>query len=287
MGYREYLERWFGKFEEYRATGEGKGVRGQLVLAINPKEERLAAIVEAIHTASLLHDDVIDRAETRRGRPSVNAQFGEFTSVMLGDLLYSRAFAELTSYPEPVARKIAESVYLLAEGELEDVKLSRGLNLDLDRYFQMVYKKTGALIEGACWSSSYLRGWDPEPFGRYGRNLGIAFQLIDDLLDLVGDPAVTGKPTFEDFAEGKCTYPYLLLFQQLPPTEREQLKGLYRRTPTDRERRWILEQLERYQIPAQVRERARELVEEGVAGIRRYPVPELVELAEQLLKRER
>jgi octaprenyl-diphosphate synthase len=287
MDYQDYLNRWFGEFEEYHHIGKGKGVRAKLVEIINPDQPKLGAIVESIHTASLLHDDVIDRAETRRGLPSINAKFGDFTAIMLGDIFYSRAFRELVAYPQEVAEKVANAVYLLSQGELEDVKLSKNLNLDRKAYFSMIYKKTASLIEATCWSSAHLRRWEGEPFGLYGKNIGLAFQLIDDLLDIVGDPKVVGKPVMEDFAEGKTTLPYILLFERLPQPQREYLKSLYRKKLTPEEQNWIKGEMVERGVIDEVKKIAQRLVEEGKRAIAPYNLPQLFHIADRIITREK
>ena len=168
MGYFEIMDEMFNEFEEYKDIQKGKGIRGRLITIIDPKAEKLAAVVESIHLASLLHDDVIDEADTRRGVKSINAKYGEFTAVMLGDIIYSRAFYELIDFGSEIAKTVSKAVYLLSQGELEDVKLSNSINLNRDKYMQMIYKKTASLIEAACKAAAISAGYDQEKFALYG-----------------------------------------------------------------------------------------------------------------------
>lgn len=283
----QIMDSFFGEFEEYLEIPKGKGVRGQLVLTINPEAEKLAAIVESIHLASLLHDDVIDNAELRRGVTSVNAKYGPHTAIMLGDIVYSRAFMELVEFPKPVAYEIAKAVYLLSQGELEDVKLSRQFTPDRNRYFQMIYKKTASLIEGACKGAALLRGWDGERFGLYGKNLGLAFQIVDDLLDIVGEEEVLGKPAMGDFREGKTTLPYIYLYERIDEGERTHLLSLYKRELTPEEREWIRQKMEEYGIIEKVKREAVELVEEAKRAVADYGIVELEKIADKVVNRRR
>ena len=220
----------------------GKRLRAKLILKIagNTTEAiKLASIVELIHAASLLHDDVIDDALTRRGIASINAVFGNKTAIMLGDILYSKGFSELTSFSEEIAKTIADAVTMLSVGELMDVELSKSLNFDQELYFDMIYKKTAVLIEAAAKSAAMLAQKDSTAFALYGKNLGLAFQVIDDVLDITMDSATLGKPALHDFEEGKTTLPYLYLFEVLEADERKKLKSLYKKPLNKEDAAWI------------------------------------------------
>lgn len=220
----------------------GKRLRAKLILKIASENEnalKLASVVELIHAASLLHDDVIDDAVTRRGIASINAVFGNKTAIMLGDILYSKGFSLLTSFPEEVSKTIADAVTMLSIGELMDVELSKSLNLNQELYFDMIYKKTAVLIEAAAKSAALLSDKDAEAFALYGKNLGLAFQIIDDVLDITMDSETLGKPALHDFEEGKTTLPYIYLFETLESDEKEKLKGLYKKSLNEEESLWI------------------------------------------------
>ena len=139
---------------------EGKMLRSKLILkiaGISDESIKLCAIVEMIQSASLLHDDVIDEADTRRGKPSINALFDNKTSIMFGDILYSKAFTQLTTMDKNVAYTISNSVTLLSVGEMMDVDLTDSFNTSYDKYFEMIYKKTASLIEASAKSSSTFK----------------------------------------------------------------------------------------------------------------------------------
>ena len=284
MHFYDVLDDMFKEFEEYRDIEKGKGVRGTLITTISPKSIKLAAVVEAIHLASLLHDDVIDEATLRRGVPSINAKYGDFTAVMLGDIIYSRAFYELTSFNEKVAKIISRAVYLLSQGELEDVKLSKKMNLDKDKYMSMIYKKTASLIEASCMAAAIEEGLDEKDFGLYGKNIGLAFQIIDDLLDITQDEKTLGKPSMLDFKEGKMTLPYIYLYEAIE--DKEKLKSLYKKELNEEEKHWIREKMEELEIIKRCYNEAKKLVEEAKEVIKKYNIPKLEIIANKVVDRK-
>ncbi|MRJ03180.1 MAG: polyprenyl synthetase family protein [Epsilonproteobacteria bacterium] len=245
----------------------GKMLRSKLILAIAPEAVDLAAIVEMIHLASLLHDDVIDGAELRRGAPSINSLYGNRSAIMLGDILYSKAFSQLVHLPLPIPEIISNAVTLLSVGELLDVELSREFNPDKELYLDMVYKKTASLIEASARSAAWLAGKDPESYGIYGRNLGIAFQIVDDLLDITGDSSTLGKPAMSDFREGKSTLPYIYLYHWLAEPERERLKSMHGRPLNREEEEWLRGQLLVSGGIEQAKAEARRLAREGLEAL--------------------
>ena len=156
-------------------------LRSKLILKIagvNEESIKLCAIVEMIHAASLLHDDVIDEADTRRGQPSVNALYDNKTSIMFGDILYSRAFTELSQMDKRVAYTISNAVTLLSIGEMIDVDLTNSFNKSYDLYLDMIYKKTASLIEASAKAAAILAGLDENKYALYGKNLGVAVETI-------------------------------------------------------------------------------------------------------------
>ncbi|WP_292657692.1 polyprenyl synthetase family protein, partial [Nitratifractor sp.] len=200
--------------ELYGRLPAGKRLRARLILIIagsSPAAVKTAAVVEMIHAASLLHDDVIDDADLRRGRPSLNALYGSKTSIMFGDVLYAKAFHELVDIDRQVARVLSHAVIELSLGERQDVLLSERFNPDCGAYLKMIYQKTASLIEASAEGAAILAGKNREVYRTYGRNLGIAFQMIDDLLDITQSAKALGKPAMHDFEEGKTTLPYIYL----------------------------------------------------------------------------
>ncbi|GAB6044902.1 hexaprenyl-diphosphate synthase [Caminibacter profundus] len=286
MNYFKILDEMFWEFEEYRDIKKGKGIRGKLITIINPKATKLAAVVEAIHLASLLHDDVIDGSDTRRGAVSINAKYGDHTAVMLGDIVYSRAFYELIDFGEEIAKIISNAVYLLSQGELEDIKLSRSINFDKNKYMQMIYKKTASLIEASCGASAVLANLDKEVFMKYGKNIGIAFQIIDDLLDVTEDQKTLGKPAMHDFFEGKTTLPFIYLFEAMNNEEVEKLKSLYKKKLDTDEINWIRDKMQKYEIVKKCYNEAKSLVEEAKEVIKPFNMPELELIANKIIDRK-
>ena len=222
----------------------GKMLRSKLILKIagvNEDSIKLCAVVEMIHAASLLHDDVIDEADTRRGQPSVNALYDNKTSIMFGDILYSRAFTELSQMDKRVAYTISNAVTLLSIGEMIDVDLTNNFNTSYDLYLDMIYKKTASLIESSAKAAAIIAGLDVDKYALYGKNLGLAFQMIDDILDITQDSATLGKPAMHDFVEGKVTIPYLLLHERIE--DKTKLESLYKKELSTEESSWIKEQM--------------------------------------------
>lgn len=223
----------------------GKMLRSKLILKIagvTKESIKLCAVVEMIHAASLLHDDVIDEADTRRGQPSVNTLYDNKTSIMFGDILYSRAFTELSQMDKRVAYTISNAVTLLSIGEMIDVDLTNSFNKSYDLYLDMIYKKTASLIEASAKAAAIIASLDEEKYALYGKNLGLAFQMVDDILDITQDSATLGKPAMLDFVEGKVTIPYLLLHERVE--DKTKLESLYKKELTSEESSWIKEQMQ-------------------------------------------
>lgn len=182
----------------------------------------LCAIIELIQCASLLHDDVIDEAHTRRGVPSVNASFGDKNAIMLGDVLYSRAYFYLADFPQAIAKSVSNAVCALSRGEIDDVLYSRDFQPSLEVYYKILEDKTASLIASSAESSAILAGLDSAKYYEYGKNLGLAFQIVDDVLDITQDEATLGKPNMNDLREGKSTLPYILLYCELDSHKKEE-----------------------------------------------------------------
>jgi octaprenyl-diphosphate synthase len=264
----------------------GKRLRAKLILKIAPQNEKaplLAAIVELIHAASLLHDDVIDEAQTRRGIASVNATDGSKTAVMLGDILYSKAFTELVLFDKAIAKAIASSVTALSKGEMIDVKMSENFNSDEDKYLEMLYLKTATLIEAASIAAAYLVNKDIEKYAIYGRNLGLSFQIIDDILDITSDEKTLGKPALNDFVEGKCTLPYIYLYEALENNDKEKLKSFHAKDLKSDEALWIKQKMKEFKTIEKSFELAKNLSNEAMIAVK--DDKELVEILENMIKR--
>jgi geranylgeranyl pyrophosphate synthase len=171
---------------------------------------RAAVAVELVHAATLVHDDVIDGADLRRGRPTVVASGGRLMALATGDLLFSRAFSELAmgGEIEPV-RLLAQAAGSLAEGELMQRADSWDVNVPRERYLERCRLKTGVLFRAACELGALAGGGDAEGLGRFGERIGVAFQLLDDVLDVTGPPERTGKPRGADLLDGTVTLPLI------------------------------------------------------------------------------
>ncbi len=246
----------------------GKRLRARLMLEIAGSSWSVidtAAIIEMIHAASLLHDDVIDEAYTRRGVASINALYGNKSAIMIGDILYSKAFYELIDIDRFVAKVVSNAVVQLSIGERKDVTMSERFNVDKEAYITMIYQKTAALIEAASEAAAILAGKDREIYRRYGRNLGIAFQMIDDILDIVADSKILGKPALNDFVEGKTTLPYIYLYEQLSSNEQEKLKSMHKRILSKSEQAWILAKFQEHDIIDKAKQEAFALIDEAIA----------------------
>ena len=273
----------------YKEVTSGKKLRAKLILKIagaNKEAYELAAIVEMIQTASLLHDDVIDDADTRRGKSSINALFGNKTAIMLGDILYSKAFFELTSLPEFVAKSISDAVTKLSIGELLDVELSKSFNTKEDRYFDMIDKKTASLIEASAASAAYISGKDSKKFALYGKNLGLAFQIVDDVLDIVQDSETLGKPALHDFKEGKATLPYIHLYQRLPKEDKKILESFFKKDLSREDKEWIKKRMVEYKVIDESVNLAKKLGFEAIESIKEYKNGDLEKIISDMIERE-
>ena len=251
----------------YTKLPHGKRLRAKLILKIagsGLSVVKTAAIVEMIHAASLLHDDVIDDADTRRSKPSLNALYGNKTAIMLGDILYSKGFLELNNISSEVSKIVSNAVVQLSLGELKDVSLSKAFNLNRDVYLKMIYQKTASLMEAAAGAAALLAGKDRVAYMTYGRNLGIAFQMIDDILDITMDAETLGKPALHDFEEGKTTLPYIYLYEALDSENANKLKSLHTKKLNLDEQLWIKAKMKEHQIIEKSFAEAKVLAEEAI-----------------------
>jgi octaprenyl-diphosphate synthase len=267
----------------------GKMLRSKLILkiaGISDESIKLCAVVEMIHAASLLHDDVIDDATTRRGQQTINSIFDNKTSIMFGDILYSKAFTELTKMPQNIAYTISNAVTLLSVGELIDVELSKTFNTSYDKYLDMIYKKTASLIEASAKSAAIMSSKNSDNFSIYGRNLGLAFQMIDDILDITEDSAKLGKPSMLDFVEGKVTIPYLLLWDRINDGDKLILQSLYKKALTHDELEWIKSKMNETSVVMDSIKMARKYGLEAIEAIKDEQNEELVLIMTSMIERD-
>jgi octaprenyl-diphosphate synthase len=234
----------------------------------------LAAVVEFIHTATLLHDDVVDESELRRGRRTANALWGNAASVLVGDFLYSRAFQMMVRVGRmDVMRLLADTTNTIAEGEVLQLSFLHDPDLDESRYFEIIRRKTAILFAAAAELGGLVGGAKPseyEALARYGLALGLAFQVTDDLLDYCAAPGALGKNLGEDLREGKVTLPLILALARAEGAERERLRRAVSEGGTE-ELDSVLATIDRLGALASCRARARNLAEEAIAALTTLP----------------
>jgi len=229
----------------YIVEAGGKRVRPRLLLLFadalgheGPAQHELAATVEFIHTATLLHDDVVDESSLRRGRATANALFGNAASVLVGDFLYSRAFQMMVSVNQMrVLDVVADATNVIAEGEVLQLMNMHDPDLAVEDYLQVIRFKTAKLFEASARLGAILGKADAateEACADFGRRLGTAFQLVDDLLDYEGRSEELGKNVGDDIREGKATLPILLAMARCSPEEREMLREAIRTGEVER-----------------------------------------------------
>lgn len=260
---------------------KGKLLRPTLVLlagratgTLVPRTVTLAAVVELIHLATLIHDDSVDHSALRRGQPTVNALFSHQVAVIMGDYLYSRAIIELVRMDdlEPL-RVLARVTNDMTVGEMRELDAHDRLDFTPEEYDRLIDAKTASLMAGAC-EVGALRA-DPAQraaLSRYGRALGMAFQITDDLLDYTGAASVTGKPAGLDLREHKITLPLIAALPQMTPGERAAVEGLLADpTPTDDAIAAVIRIVDARGGIEAARRRAREFAEQADLELERLP----------------
>ena len=277
----EFMNKMFEDIELFREIPKGKGIRAKLITFINNEAIPLGASVESIHLASLLHDDVIDESKLRRGKESINSKYGDKIAIMLGDILFSRALEYLIEYDKQSAKSLANVIYLLSRGEMEDVELSKKMNLDTQKYMDMIYKKTACLIEMSCRESARLAGKKSEKYALYGRNLGLVFQIVDDILDIVSDEETLGKPVMNDLYEGKMTLPFIYMYEELNNKDKEYFNTLFKKRLNKIEEEWIKEK-----IQSAIKKSYQEAIKLANEGIKEIEEEYLKEIMLKLIDRE-
>jgi octaprenyl-diphosphate synthase len=216
--------------------GKSKRFRPTLLLlsaqdgdSIDPAAIRAAACVELVHTATLVHDDFIDEALTRRGLPSINEKYGSSAALIMGDYLYSKSLAELCDQGlDHAVRLLAHTTVKMSEAEMLQLEYRYDLDVGEERYMQIIYQKTASLIETSCRIGAHLNprlSGEEEAFGAFGSQTGLVFQITDDIFDFLGDERRLGKPTGQDWEEGRVTLPLIVAWRNAPPAARERLAG--------------------------------------------------------------
>ncbi len=224
-----------GNVSQYIISAGGKRLRPALLLLCcgalgyeGQQRFNMAAVVEFIHTATLLHDDVVDDSAMRRGSPTANARFGNPASVLVGDFLYSRAFQMMVDTQSMrIMAVLADATNIIAEGEVMQLMNMHNAGLDEAGYLQVIRSKTAKLFEASARVGAILSGASApfeEACAQYGQALGTAFQVIDDVLDYTGDAAVMGKNLGDDLREGKATLPLIAAMQRGTDQERQTIQ---------------------------------------------------------------
>ncbi len=244
----------------------GKRLRPALVLLsakaigrMSPEHLVLAAVVEMIHTATLVHDDVLDEAEVRRHEQTINARWTNEASVLLGDYLFTHSFYLASTLPTTYAcRTIGRATNLVCEGELRQVRHRGNLDLTEQEYLEIIDGKTAELTSCCCRLGAHYAGASIDQESRlsnYGRHLGIAFQVVDDLLDMTGDEMLTGKSLGTDLVKEKMTLPLIRTLELASPAERVEIQALLSE-PSAATRAALQPWLERYDGLAYARQKA-------------------------------
>ncbi len=288
-----------GQVARYIIASGGKRLRPVLLLltcgALGCTSEQrfnLAAVVEFIHTATLLHDDVVDESTLRRGKSTANEVFGNPASVLVGDFLYSRAFQMMVETGSMrVMQILADATNVIAEGEVLQLMNIRDAALDEAAYLRVIRSKTAKLFEASCRLAAVLAGSPPEveaACAEYGQSLGTAFQIIDDVLDYEGDAAELGKNLGDDLREGKVTLPLIVAMRRAAATESALVRRAIESGSTD-ELPAILRIVQGCGALEQARDAASDQARravEALQGFARNPYTEsLLELSAQLLQR--
>ncbi|WP_372982529.1 octaprenyl diphosphate synthase [Marinobacter sediminum] len=232
------------KIAQYIIESGGKRLRPLLVLLSSQaagyngnNHLKLAAVIEFLHTATLLHDDVVDTSDMRRGRSTANARWGNAPSVLVGDFLYARAFEMMVELESlPIMNVLSHATAVIAEGEVMQLMNVKNPDLTEEQYMKVIHNKTAMLFEAASHSGALLAGAS-EPQEKalrdYGKHLGLAFQLVDDVLDYRGDAETMGKNVGDDLAEGKATLPLIHAMANGSDEERQLIRQAIRKGGLD------------------------------------------------------
>jgi octaprenyl-diphosphate synthase len=256
----------------------------------------LSSIYEYLHAATLLHDDVIDNADIRRGKPAANTLWGNSASVLVGDFLLAKSFAlAVDSQSLRLLEVLSKTTTQMAEGMVLELIHSHDLQVEEGIYLQILVNKTAILISAACqtgaiWAGATAR--EEESLGQFGLDLGIAFQMIDDLLDYTATRKEFGKPVGNDFKEGKITLPLIRTLKICSPEERQRIRDISRKDPfLDEDFQQLLDLITKYDGLAYARQQALEHKNRALEGLQAFPDSEtrraLLELTEFVVERKR
>jgi len=267
-------------------AGGGKRMRPMLTLASaalldyeGSRQYKLAAAVEFIHTATLLHDDVVDGSDMRRGKQAANIVFGNPATVLVGDFLFSRSFELMVEDGSLKVLKILSGASaIIAEGEVDQLTAQRRIETSEEKYLGIVGAKTAALFAAACRISAVVAERDietEEALDSYGRNLGIAFQLVDDAIDYDSEVGESGKDRGDDFREGKMTLPVILAYARGSDQERQFWKdAIQGRRTSEEDLAYATSLIARHDTLAATRERAHHFANRAIDAISGFPANE-------------
>ncbi|WP_239804576.1 polyprenyl synthetase family protein [Croceicoccus hydrothermalis] len=267
-------------------AGGGKRMRPMLTLASaalleyeGVRHHKLAAAVEFIHTATLLHDDVVDKSDMRRGKDAANIVFGNPAAVLVGDFLFSRSFELMVEDGSLKVLKILSGASaIIAEGEVDQLTAQRKVETGEERYLHIVGAKTAALFAAACRIAAVVAERDPkveQALDDYGRNLGIAFQLADDAIDYDSDVGESGKDKGDDFRDGKMTLPVILAYARGDAKERAFWQDAIRgKRNADEDLAHAIALIAKHDAVADTRERARHFANRAIDAISGFPANE-------------
>ncbi len=289
------------KVGEYVLSSGGKRIRPALLLLsarlcgyTGPRSVPLASVIEFIHTATLLHDDVVDNAHLRRGNASANTLWGNEASVLVGDFLFSKSFSLMVADGDlNILRILSGATTIIAEGEVLQLICTSDLEITEARYVEVIESKTAILISAACRAGAILGGATPEQeeaLGRFGMNLGIAFQLMDDTLDYIASEEQFGKSIGHDLEEGKITLPLIRTLSLCSAEERADIAAIVDKELFDLDEfARVLGYVQRYGGIEYTIDAARQLINQGkehLACFPQSPVKEaLIELANYTVSR--
>ncbi len=234
-----------------------------------------AVLVELIHTATLIHDDVVDGAEIRRGLPSINAVWKNKISVLMGDYLFSKALINMIKLEDFEAlRLLSDTAERLSSGEILQIEKARSDGMDEEIYYEMIKDKTASLISAACRLGAITVSDDPaqaDALAEYGENLGMAFQIKDDLFEFVGKRSIIGKPVGRDVKENIITLPLLHTVETLPDRESKKLLKTLKRGPKNTQVKEIVEKVANNGGVAYAKEKLQEFTEQAVGALDIFP----------------
>ena len=280
---------------EHILGGGGKRLRPALLLLVarmlryeGTRDVTYGAVVELIHTATLIHDDIIDEADMRRGRTSINYRWGNDLTVLVGDYLFMQAMSiALADSSLAILRLLSDATIRMIEGEILALEKNGRADLSIADYFEIVGRKT-ALLFGACCRIPAVFTDLPEEKSTalfdYGYNLGVCFQLVDDMLDYTSSAEVLGKPALSDLKEGKVTLPLILAMPRATPAERESVAAVARTHSFDQfEPAAILDIVQRYGTLAETREIARDYANRARSALAHFPESQARETLEVAL----